>query len=119
VGDRADGVSQPQVVEHPERVGPELDTSSNLAELRRLLEHGHRMAVLCEGARRRQASMPPPTTRSGDRTVTGFIFRTSSAHVRSHSLATVRRNSSLRASSQAVGFPSPSFLGSSAMGALG
>ena len=54
--ERADRRGEPEHVEHPEHVGPELDAGADLLELRRLLDELRRDALALERQRRAQAA---------------------------------------------------------------
>jgi hypothetical protein len=51
-GEPADRVGQAEHIEHPEHVGTKLNAGAHLGELRRLLEHAARHALLRQGERR-------------------------------------------------------------------
>src|SRR5882762_2273307 len=55
-GERADRVVDSQALEHLERVGADLDAGTDLAELRSLLEHVAREALLRQRQRRGEAA---------------------------------------------------------------
>ena len=61
VGHIVDRLSEPEVPEHAERVGPELDAGADLAEGVGLLEHLHRVAL----ARQHQRSSQPADAATG------------------------------------------------------
>ena len=55
-------LGQPEHLEHPEHVGPKLDTGADLLELGRLLQHLNGNTLARQGQRRRQ----PPDAAADD-----------------------------------------------------